>query len=129
MKAHDVMIGSRYVPGGGVAHWPRSRRLMSWGVNALVRLLMRIPARDTSGGYRCYRVDKLRRTDLAHLISHGYSFQEEVLYRCWRAGGVIGEVPIVFEDRRAGISKVDPREIVRSLSLIVWMGIRARVGK
>src|SRR6266481_1499534 len=60
MKHHDVMIGSRYVPGGGVVNWPASRRLMSAGVNTMVRLLLRIPAHDTSGSYRCYRVAKLR---------------------------------------------------------------------
>jgi dolichol-phosphate mannosyltransferase len=125
MKDHDVMIGSRYVPGGGVAHWPRSRRLMSWGVNALVRLLMRIPARDTSGGYRCYRVAKLPWGELDRLLSLGYSFQEEVLYRCFRAGCRVGETPIVFENRRAGSSKVNPREAARSMLVLVRLGLRA----
>jgi dolichol-phosphate mannosyltransferase len=128
MRRHDVMIGSRYVPGGGTVNWPLSRRVMSWGVNAVVRLLMRIPARDTSGGYRCYRVARLRQTDLEHLLSHGYSFQEEVLYRCRKAGCRLGETPIVFEDRRAGSSKVDPREVVRSMSLLVWLGLQAMFG-
>src|SRR5262249_48590244 len=72
MKDHDVMIGSRYVPGGGAVNWPVSRRFMSWGVNFLVRFLMRIQARDTSGGYRAYRVESLRRTNLEHFYSKGY---------------------------------------------------------
>jgi dolichol-phosphate mannosyltransferase len=125
MKRHDLMIGSRYVGGGGTLNWPMSRRLMSWGINALVRLLLRIPARDTSGGYRCYRVAMLRRTNLENLLSRGYSFQEEVLYRCRRAGCKIGETPIIFEDRRAGASKVNHWEIARSLGIIVWLGINA----
>jgi dolichol-phosphate mannosyltransferase len=128
MKDHDIMIGSRYVPGGGTAHWPLSRQLMSGGVNLLVRFLMRIPARDTSGGFRCYSVAKLRQTDLDHLLSHGYSFQEEVLYRCRQAGCTIGETPIIFEDRRAGTSKVDPREAARSLLVIVSLGLQAMFG-
>jgi dolichol-phosphate mannosyltransferase len=128
MQRQDLMIGSRYIPGGGTANWPLSRRLMSWGVNALVRLLMRLPARDASGGYRCYRVGKLRRTDLGHMLSHGYSFQEEVLYRCHQAGFRIGETPIIFEDRRAGSSKVDPREVARSLGVILLLGLRAMLG-
>jgi dolichol-phosphate mannosyltransferase len=128
MDDHDLMIGSRYVPGGGTVNWPLSRRLMSQGVNLLVRFLMRIPARDTSGGYRCYRVEQLRRTQLDRLLSHGYSFQEEVLYRCRQAGCRIGETPIVFEDRRAGTSKVNPGEAVRSMSLIVWLGLKAMFG-
>lgn len=125
MGRHDVMIGSRYVPGGGTVGWPLSRKLMSRGVNWLARLLMRLPSRDNSGGYRCYRTDLLRRANLDGLLSHGYSFQEEVLYRCRQAGARIGETPIVFEDRRAGTSKVNPREVVRSLAILLWLGLRA----
>ncbi len=128
MRRHDVMLGSRYVAGGGTANWPLSRRVMSGGVNAVVRLLMRIPARDTSGGYRCYRVARLPFADLRRLLSHGYSFQEEVLYRCHRAGCHIGETPITFEDRRAGSSKVDPREVARSMGVILWLGLKAMFG-
>jgi dolichol-phosphate mannosyltransferase len=128
MAQRDVMIGSRYIPGGGTVNWPLSRRLMSAGVNLLVRLLLRLPAHDNSGGYRCYRVDLLRRTDLDHLLSHGYSFQEEVLYRCHQAGGTIGESPIIFEDRRAGASKADLRESVRSLVILLRLGMQAFLG-
>jgi dolichol-phosphate mannosyltransferase len=128
MSRHDLMIGSRYIPGGGTRNWPLSRQLMSKGVNGVVRLLMRIPARDASGGYRCYRVAHLPRAGLERLLSHGYSFQEEVLYRCHRAGLRIGETPIVFEDRRAGTSKVNPREAARSMGVIVWLGLRAMFG-
>ncbi len=91
MKRHDLMIGSRYVPGGGTVNWPLSRQLMSWAINPLVRLLMRIPAHDTSGGFRSYSVELLRRTNLENLVSRGYSFQEEVLYRCRKAGCKIGD--------------------------------------
>src|SRR5262249_22266402 len=98
MKRHDVMIGSRYIPGGGIVNWTWSRWLMSRGVNIVVRLMMRIPARDTSGGFRCYRVDLLRRAALDRLRSHGYSFQQEVLYRCRQAKARIGETPIIFEN-------------------------------
>ena len=128
MQKHDVMIGSRYVPGGGVLHWPWPRRLMSGGINTLVRLLLRIPAHDTSGGYRCYRVAKLRQTNLDGLLSRGYSFQQELLYRCRQAGSSIGEAPIVFENRRAGASKVNVKEATRSMGVLVWIGIRALLG-
>jgi dolichol-phosphate mannosyltransferase len=128
MKNHDVMIGSRYVAGGGTRNWPVSRRVMSYGINSIVRLLLRIPARDTSGGFRCFRVAMLRRTKLDRLLSRGYSFHEEMLYRCMVAGCRIGETPIVFEDRRAGASKVNLREAARSLGIIVWLGLRALFG-
>jgi dolichol-phosphate mannosyltransferase len=129
MKKHDVMIGSRYVPGGGTTGWPLSRKIMSGGVNLLVRLLMRLPSKDNSGGYRCYRVAKLRETDLDRMLSRGYSFQEEVLYRCYRAGSRIGETPIIFEDRRAGSSKVNFREVLRSIGILLYLGIRSFLGR
>jgi dolichol-phosphate mannosyltransferase len=129
MKRYDVMIGSRYVPGGGVANWPLTRRLMSRAVNAVARLLLRIPARDTSGAYRCYRVAKLRTVPLDRIWSRGYSFQEEVLYRCRKAGCRLGETPILFEDRRAGRSKVNWKEAVRSLGVLFALGLLALFGQ
>jgi dolichol-phosphate mannosyltransferase len=128
MTRHDIMIGSRYVPGGGAMNWPLARRLMSRATNAMVRLLLRIPAHDTSGSYRCYRVAKLRQTNLKHLLSRGYSFQQEVLYRCRKAGCRMGETPIMFENRRAGASKVNPHEAARSIAVLVWIGIHALFG-
>jgi dolichol-phosphate mannosyltransferase len=89
---------------------------------------MRIPARDTSGAFRCYRVAKLRTADLNNLWSRGYSFQQEVLYRCRQAGCRIGETPIVFANRRAGASKVNPREAVRSMAVILIVGSLAFLG-
>jgi dolichol-phosphate mannosyltransferase len=128
MDDHDVMIGSRYVPGGGTENWPWSRKFMSWGVNTVVRLLMRIPAHDTSGGFRCYRLGKLRGAELNGMLSRGYSFQEELLYRCRRAGCRIGEAPIIFENRRSGTSKVNQKEVIRSIGVILWIGLRALFG-
>jgi dolichol-phosphate mannosyltransferase len=128
MDRHDVMIGSRYVPGGGSENWPLSRRLISRAVNALVRLLMRVPARDCSGAYRCYRVAKLRQAHLEKVVSRGYSFQQEVLYRCRKAGCRLGETPIVFGNRRAGASKVNLREAARSISLLLYLGGKAFFG-
>jgi dolichol-phosphate mannosyltransferase len=128
MKKHDLMIGSRYVPGGGAVDWPLSRRLMSQLVNLTVRMFMRVSSRDNSGGYRCYSVALLRRTDLTHFLSRGYSFQEEVLYRCRKAGARIGETAIIFENRRAGKSKVNWWEALRSIGVILWIGLRAFFG-
>src|SRR2546425_553931 len=84
-----------------------------------IRVLMRLPARDCSGAYRCYRVAKLKDAHLDRMISRGYSFQQEVLFRCHKAGFRIGETPIVFEERRAGASKVNLHESVRSLSILM----------
>jgi dolichol-phosphate mannosyltransferase len=129
MDRHDVMIGSRYVRGGGSENWPWQRLLISRTVNGMVRFLMRIPARDCSGAYRCYRVALLRRVPLDRIVSRGYSFQQEVLYRCRKAGARIGETPIVFANRRAGASKVNTREAVRSMSLLLYLGLKAFLGR
>ena len=128
MNRHDVMIGSRYIPGGGTEGWPLSREAMSRGVNYLVRFLMRLPARDCSGGFRCYRVATLRQAKLERMRSKGYSFQQEVLYRCRRVGARIGETPIIFANRRAGSSKVNRQEVVRSLRTILLLGVAAFFG-
>jgi dolichol-phosphate mannosyltransferase len=126
MGDHDVMIGSRYIEGGGVENWPRSRLWISRMTNALMRRLLPMPARDTSGGYRCYKVALLRRVNFDGFLSHGYSFQQEMLYRCVLAGARVGETPIVFADRRAGRSKAGLREIVRSLTALLRLAWRAR---
>lgn len=128
MDSHDIMIGSRYIRGGGCENWPWKRRLISLSVNALVRLLMRIPARDCSGAYRCYRVARLPDARLERTVSRGYSFQQEVLYRCRKAGFRIGEAPIVFAERRAGQSKVNLREAARSMATLLYLGLPAFFG-
>jgi dolichol-phosphate mannosyltransferase len=128
IKDRDVMIGSRYIAGGGTVQWPVSRKVVSLSVNGMVRLLMRIPAHDCSGAYRCYRIAKLRQTNLENLLSRGYSFQQEILYRCRKAGSRIGETPIIFENRRAGASKVNLKEVVRSISILFWIGIHSFCG-
>src|SRR5262249_59515726 len=104
------------------------RLWMSKGVNWLVRWLFGVRVRDASGGFRCYRVDMLRRARLEKLRSLGYSFQQEVLLRCLQAGCRVGEYPIVFENRKAGASKVNMRETVRSLATLFRIGFRHRLG-
>lgn len=124
MADHDVMIGSRYVRGGGTEGWPAARRVISKTVNGLVRFLFRMPVRDASGAYRCYRVSKLKDARPEEARSRGYSFQQEVLFRCHQAGCRLGEYPIVFENRRAGASKVNTKEALRSIGMILYVGLR-----
>ena len=93
MEAHDVMIGSRYVKGGGTENWPLVRRVISKTVNGVVRFLFRMPVRDASGAFRCYRVANLTRAKLEETVSRGYSFQQEVLFRVYRTGARLGEYP------------------------------------
>ena len=90
--------------------------------------MLRPGARDCSGAFRCYRVAKLREAQLERMISRGYSFQEEMLYRCRKAGCRIGETPIIFADRRGGASKVNSREAMRSLAVLLFLGTTAFFG-
>lgn len=123
----DVKIGSRYIPGGGVVNWPLKRWVISRSVNVLTRVLLRIPARDASGGFRCYRTALLRKVNLDGLWSKGYSFQEEMLFRCIHLGGKVEETPIVFVDRQVGASKANVREMVRSLLVLFKLGLAAQL--
>lgn len=123
----DVMIGSRYIPGGGVENWPMQRWVISRSVNVLTRVLLSIPARDASGGFRCYRTALLRKINLNGLWSKGYSFQEEMLFRCIHAGGRVKETPIVFADRRVGASKANVKEMARSLGVLFQLSAAANL--
>lgn len=125
----DVMIGSRYVPGGGTVGWPLRRRLMSRGVNLYARWLLWLDARDCSGGYRCYRVSKLAELDLNAIRSRGYSFQEEILWMLRRKRARIAETPILFADREQGQSKINGAEAVNALKIIAALGVRNLVGR
>ncbi|NQT54066.1 polyprenol monophosphomannose synthase [bacterium] len=129
MDKHDVMIGSRYVPGGGTRHWGRLRRFMSWGANAFVRVMLGLTPRDCSGGFRCYRVSLVAGIDAASILSRGYAFQEEMLYRCTLRGARVGEAPIVFENRRHGQTKMSLREIGGLLTTVLRLRWRRLTGR
>ena len=129
MADHDVMIGSRYVPGGGVeGGFTLKRRLMSSGINGYARLMLGLTSRDNSGAFRCYRVSKLAEIDLDRVRSRGYSFQEEILYWCQNVGCRTGETPILFENRRAGVSKINTREAISALWIIFQLGAARMAG-
>ena len=124
----DVMIGSRYVPGGGVVNWPLLRRFMSKGINFYARFFLWLPSKDNSGAYRKYRVSKLKELDFDKIVSKGYSFQEEILWLLKRVGCTFGETPIIFEDRVYGQSKINQKESVIALWIIFRLGIKNWIG-
>jgi dolichol-phosphate mannosyltransferase len=107
----DLVLGSRYVEGGGVSEWGTLRRAISRGGSAYARLLLGVDVRDLTGGFKCFRREVLEAIDLDTIESRGYAFQVEMTYRALERGFRVVEVPIVFRDRRAGISKMD-RSIV-----------------
>ncbi len=105
----DLVLGSRYVAGGGVADWGRLRRLLSRSGSWYARSILRVPVRDLTGGFKCFRAASLRRLGLEEVRTDGYGFQIELTYRAIRAGMRVAEVPIVFSERRAGSSKMTGR--------------------
>ena len=123
VESAAVAVGSRYVPRGGVRGWGAGRRWMSRGINWYARILLGLRTKDNSGSFRCYRVAKLREIDLDRFRSGGYSFFEEVLYRCRAVGCRFVEVPILFEERRHGSSKINSREAATALWQIFRLGI------
>ena len=127
--AVDVMIGSRYVHGGGVEGWPLKRRLMSKAVNLYARTLLGLKCKDCSGAFRCYRTALLEKIDFEAVRSRGYSFQEEILWHLRRAGARFGETPIIFADREFGASKINSKEAVAALWTILALGVRNVFGR
>ena len=125
----DVMIGSRYVPGGKIEGWPLKRHLMSRGINVYSRLCLGLKSRDCSGGYRCYRTSRLARFDFNLIRATGYAFQEELLWRLKRQGCRIAETPITFVDRVRGTSKINSREAFHALTTIASLGGKNLLGK
>ncbi len=110
----DVVIGSRYVPGGRIVNWPLRRRLLSRFANVYIRTVTRLSARDCTSGYRCWRREALAALPLDRFISDGYSFLVEMLYAAWRGGCRVAEVPITFVERREGESKLSGSVLVES---------------
>ena len=124
MRDHDMMIGSRYVPGGGIANWPAHRRFLSAFANLYTRVLLRLPTHDNTSGFRCYSREVLETIDTESIKSSGYSFLEEMVFRVHRAGFQIGETPILFEDRVLGTSKIDRSEIFRAALHVFTTALR-----
>ncbi|MBD5787477.1 polyprenol monophosphomannose synthase [Cellulosimicrobium terreum] len=127
-RAPDLVIGSRWVPGGQVENWPWHRELLSRCGNAYVRLALGLRLGDATAGFRAYRADALRAMDLAGVESHGYCFQVDMAWRVARTGGRVVEVPITFVERTAGTSKMSRSIVTEALwKVTVWgFGRRAQ---
>jgi dolichol-phosphate mannosyltransferase len=122
----DVVLGSRYLYGITVVNWPLSRLILSVGANYYARLITGLPIRDCTGGFKCFRREVLEALPLGRIRSDGYSFQIEVNWHCWKRRFRIKEIPILFVDRRIGVSKMSKR-IIREAALLVWKLRFARV--
>jgi dolichol-phosphate mannosyltransferase len=118
-EGYDLVIGSRYVRGGGASGctWPRI--LLSWGANGFARILLGLRAHDTTAGFRCYRREVLISVALDEIKASGYSFLIEMLHRVQRRGWQVGEVPVIFENRQLGTSKISQDEILKAMGTVV----------
>ena len=116
---YDLALGSRYVSGGGTTDWGVVRKLISRGGNLYAGLILDLPVRDATGGFRCYRRAVLEAIDLDSIRSNGYAFQVEMVYRTLQRGFRVGEIPIIFPDRRVGKSKMSKKIVLEAL-INVW---------
>lgn len=124
---YDLAIGSRYVPGGAVPGWPAKRRMLSqWG-NRYIGMMLRMPVRDATAGFRAYRAEILEKVGLERIRADGYGFQIEMAYEVSKVGGTIIEIPITFRDRTKGVSKMSPNIVTEAMVLVTRWGIRDRV--
>ena len=125
----DLVLGSRYAPGGGTANWGLVRRFVSRGGCLYAQVLLGLRVRDLTGGFKCFRRQTLEAIDLDALSAHGYAFQIETTYRVKRAGLRIQEVPITFVERRAGASKMTGSIVAEAMWRVPLLRLRALVGK
>ncbi|HYV51005.1 MAG TPA: glycosyltransferase, partial [Dongiaceae bacterium] len=119
VKDADLVLGSRYLNGVTVVNWPLSRLILSYGANVYTRVITGMPLKDATGGFKCFRRTTLERIDLDRVRSDGYGFQIEMNFIAWRKGLRIKEIPILFVDRRVGISKMN-RKIIWEAMWLVW---------
>lgn len=129
LRNADLVIGSRWVPGGSVVNWPRRRELLSRGGNLYVRVLLGVPVRDATAGYRLFRRATLEKIDLGSVQSTGYVFQTDMVARALGAGLTVREVPIEFVERVRGDSKMSGAVAVESLRRITAWGLRQRAAQ
>jgi dolichol-phosphate mannosyltransferase len=119
IKTYDLVIGSRYVEGGGVVNWSPLRKLISFGGSLYSRLILGISIKDVTGGFKCFRREVLEAIDLDNILSTGYAFQIEMNYKTALKGFKIKEVPIIFEDRVAGLSKMSKKIFIEALQNVI----------
>ena len=126
IKTYDLVIGSRYVPGGGVVNWGIIRKFVSRGGSLYSRIILGAPIKDFTGGFKCFKRKTLKDLNLDKIVSNGYSFQVELNYKVWLKGMKIKEIPIVFEDRTLGQSKMSKKIFLEAILKVLWMRINKK---
>ena len=129
IEGNDLVIGSRYVPGGTVINWPIRRLLLSYLASRYVKLVTGLPIKDATSGFKCYRKEVLKSLNLDKIMSDGYAFQVEIKYRIWLKKYRIKEIPIIFNDRVSGHSKMSRRIVYEAIWMVWRLRFLAIIGK
>lgn len=129
VKDADLVLGSRYLNGVTVVNWPLRRLILSYSANLYTRIITDMPIKDATGGYKCFRRGVLEAVDLDRVRTDGYGFQIEMNFKIWRRGFRIKEIPILFVDRRVGVSKMNRRIVWQAMWLVWKLRLFALLGR
>jgi dolichol-phosphate mannosyltransferase len=129
IETADVVLGSRYLNGVSVVNWPLSRLFLSYFANVYTRWITGLPVRDATGGFKCFRRRALEAVRLDRVKSDGYAFQIEMTFKCWRKGMRVREIPILFVDRRVGVSKMSRHVIWEAAGMVWWLRLIDMLGR
>ena len=129
IEENDLVLGSRYIRGVNVINWPMRRLLLSFLANKYSRIATGLPINDATGGFKCFRREVLETIDLKRIKSNGYAFQIEVSFKAWRNGFRIKEIPIIFVDRQAGVSKISKSIMWEAIFLVWKLRLLSIIGK
>jgi len=128
-EGYDLVIGSRWIPGGGIENWPKSRERLSRWASIYTRIVTGLPVHDTTAGFQAFRRRVLEELELDKIRSDGYSFQIETKFKVWRKGFWIKEVPIIFRDRELGESKINKKIVYEAFFMVWLLRIESLLGK
>jgi dolichol-phosphate mannosyltransferase len=126
---YDLVLGSRYTHGVRVLNWPMQRLLLSYSANVYTRIMTGLPLNDATGGFKCFRRNVLEAIDLDKIKSNGYAFQIEMSYKVWKKGFRLSELPIVFHDRRSGVSKMSRAIVYEAVFMLLTLRLRSIVNR
>lgn len=125
----DLVLGSRYINGVRVLNWPMRRLLLSYSANVYTQIITGLPVRDATGGFKCFRRQVLEAIDLDKVKSNGYAFQIEMSFKAWKRGFRVAEIPIIFLDRRSGVSKMSRKIVYEAFFMLLTLRVRSLVNR
>ncbi len=129
IQGHDLVLGSRYVNGVRVLNWPMRRLLLSYSANVYTQFITGLPVHDATGGFKCFRRAVLEAIDLNKVKSNGYAFQIEMSFKAWKKGFRVAEIPIIFLDRRSGVSKMSKKIVYEAIFMLWTLRLRSLLNR